>query len=156
MTEKIFDVFWEGPFNWEEYEEKIENGHVIYAVYGFHPVYGHEALLYIGKTRNIRNRIATHAGWVEGEYEEVSIRLASMGRIRSWNKWDDFDRYPKAHDRDVSGAETLLINAHQPAYNQTSKDSMRSARGIRIFNTGRSGSLLPEVSYRYHNSRGEW
>jgi hypothetical protein len=45
--------------------------------------------------------------------------------------------------------EALLIAAHQPAYNSQNKAKVEKAAGMRVFNTGRSGSLLPEVSYRY-------
>jgi len=156
MAETIIDVYWEGPFKWGEHEDKIDNCHVIYAIYGIHPVYGRETLLYIGKTSKVRNRMVAHAGWIEDEYDEVSIRVASLGRITSWKKWNEFERYRKARSRTVTGVEALLINAHQPAYNQTSKDSLGSAKGFRVFNTGRIGSLLPEVSFRYHNPHGKW
>lgn len=156
MEEKIFDVYWEGPFKWGDHEREIKDCHVLYSIYGKHPVYGHESLLYIGKTENIKNRMATHAKWIEEEYDVVTIRVASMGELTSWDKWGEYPRYGIARADDVIGVESLLIYAHQPAYNRTTKDGMQSANGIRIFNTGRIGSLLPEVSYRYHNANGEW
>ena len=137
-------------------EKNIKDCHDLYAIYGRHPVYGLEALLYIGKTMKVRNRMVTHARWIEDEYDEVSIRMASLGEIRNWNNWSKYEQYPAANSRSVTGVEALLINAHQPAYNQTCKDSLRSARGYRVFNTGRIASPLPEVSYRYHNPDGEW
>jgi hypothetical protein len=156
MSEKIIDVYWEGLFKWGEHEENIEDCHVLYTIFGFHPVYGDDALLYIGKTRKVRIRMVTHAWWIEDEYDDVSIRVASLGEIQTWDGWDENERYGKPDSDMLAGVEALLINAHQPAYNQTSKDSMRSAEGLRVFNTGRIGSLLPEISYRYHNSRGDW
>jgi hypothetical protein len=46
--------------------------------------------------------------------------------------------------------EALLIYAYQPAYNTKSKHNpSNQAKGLRIFNTGNVGYLLPEVSYRY-------
>ena len=156
MIENIIDVYWEGPFKWGEHEKEIKDWHVLYAIYGSHPIYGHEALLYVGRTKKIRNRMAVHEEWIEYEYDEVSIRVASMGKISSWKNWDVYTHYRKARERTVTGVEALLINAHQPAYNQRSKDSIESAKGFRVFNTGRIGSLLPEVSYRYHNPHSEW
>jgi hypothetical protein len=157
MKEKIIDVYWEGPFKWGELEKNIDGlCHVLYTIYGRHPVYGHESLLYIGKTTNVGGRMDTHAWWVEDEYDEITVRAASMGEIQTWDGWVENERYGKPDSYMLAGVEALLINAHQPAYNQTSKDSMRSAEGLRVFNTGRIGSLLPEISYRYHNSRGDW
>ena len=156
MAETIIDVYWEGPFKWGELEKNIKDCHVLYAIYGRHPVYGLEALLYIGKTKKVRNRMVTHARWIEEEYDEVSIRVASLGEIRNWNNWSKYEQYPPADSRSVTGVEALLINAHQPAYNQTSKESFHSAKGLRVFNTGHIGSLMPEISYRYHNPYGKW
>jgi hypothetical protein len=158
MTERIFDVYWEGPYEWKDYKGKINGSHVLYALFGTHPVHGHNSLLYIGKTEEIRTRFAAHEEWVEEEYDAVTIRVASMGEIFSWEGWDVGNQYPrdKITSEDISGVEALLIFSHHPGYNQRSKYSMDSAKNIRIFNTGKIGKLLPEVSYRYHNEKGEW
>jgi hypothetical protein len=110
----------------------------------------------IGKTEEIRTRFAAHEEWVEEEYDAVTIRVASMGEIFSWKDWDNSDQYSMANPEDVSKIEALLIYSHHPVYNQRSTYSMDSAKNIRIFNTGKIGKLLPEVSYRYHNEKGEW
>ena len=156
MKERIFDVYWEGPFKWGDHEKEMKDCHVLYSIYGTHPVYGHEALLYIGKTENIENRMLVHAEWIEDEYDIVNIRVASMGELTSWDGWDAHPRYGKARADEVADVEALLIYAHQPAYNKIGKDGLQAAKGYRIFNTGKIGSLLPEVSYRYQNPNGEW
>jgi hypothetical protein len=46
MPERIFDVYWEGPFNWEDRKDKIKDGHVLYALFGTHPVHGQNSLFY--------------------------------------------------------------------------------------------------------------
>jgi hypothetical protein len=107
-------------------------------------------------TECIDNRMRVHAEWIEEEYDVASIRVASMGEINSWKGWDESPRYEKANWDDIKMAEGLLIYAHQPIYNRSNKDSVASAKGLRIFNTGKIGPLLPEVSYRYHNEDGEW
>jgi len=156
MDERIFDVFWEGPFKWGDHKKKLSDCHVLYAIFGTHPVYGYNALLYIGKTEKIDNRMSFHADWIEDEYDVVSVRVASMGEISNWDKWDEYQRYDVAKIKDVAGVEALLIYTHQPACNQKSKGSLNAAKGFRVFNTGMIGSLMPEVSYRYHNPKGEW
>jgi len=57
--------------------------HVIYAIYGRHPSMARVFAVY-RKNEKVRNRLVTHASWIEDEYEEVSIRVASLGRIASW------------------------------------------------------------------------
>jgi hypothetical protein len=152
MSERIFDIYWEGPFKWGEHEDKLDECHVLYAFFGSHPAHGSNVLLYIGMTEWINNRMRVHAEWIEEEYDIASIRVASMGEISSWAGWDDIPRYEKADLNDIKSAEALLIYAHQPIYNRSSKDTLAIAKGLRIFNTGKIGSLLPEVSYRYHNN----
>jgi len=156
MSERIFDIYWEGPFKWGEHEDKLDKCHVLYAFFGSHPAYGSNVLLYIGMTKWINNRMRIHKEWLEEEYDVPLIRIASMGEIGSWDGWDEFPRYEKADLNDIKSVEALLIYAHQPIYNRLNKDTVASGKGLRIFNTGKIGSLLPEVSYRYHNEDGEW
>lgn len=152
MMERIFDVFWEGPYLWGDHNQNIKDSHVLYALYGTHPVYGQNALLYIGMTeRGVGIRLFEHSDWIEYEPEQINIRVASMGEIESWEGWEEEDRYERAKRADVEAAEALLIYAHQPAYNTRNKESLEKARGVRVFNTGKYGSLLPEISYRYYS-----
>ncbi len=155
MAEQILDAFWEGPFEWTEREPYLKPEHVLYALYGAHHVYGRDVLLYIGRTaKGAARRLTTHTGWVEEEYDVMNVRVASVGEISSWAGWDDNERYPKAPENLVAAAEALLIYAHQPAYNRAGKESLPAAKGFRLFNTGMIGTLLPEISYRYHDD--EW
>ena len=152
MQENVLDVRWDGPFAWDEYRDYVRSDHVLYALYGAHPQYGRDVLLYIGQSRaGVRNRLKKHAAWVRDEADEVAVRLGSIDRFRSWSDWSASAPYEKADKPTVDGVEALLIAAHQPAYNSQNKAQIRKAEGIRLFNTGRSGSLLPEVSYRYWN-----
>ncbi len=148
--EKIYDVYWEGPFEWDEREEKIKGFHVLYQIYGLHHTYGREVLLYIGSSgRSLKDRLREHEEWLEDEYDKVSLRFGSIGEFKSWKDWDTNQNYPKANENLVRKVEALLIYAHQPSYNDRNKSIAERAKGIRIFNSGRSGQLFPEVSYRY-------
>jgi len=152
MKERTIDVYWEGPYEWGDHNKHIKKSHVLYALYGTHPLYGRDVLLYIGKTeRDVGIRLSEHGYWAEYECDRINIRVASMGEIESWKDWEEGERYERAPDSDVEGVETLLIYAHQPAYNTRNKESLEKARNIRTFNTGRFGSLLPELSYRYYS-----
>ena len=152
MKERIFDVYWEGPYKLEEYQKSPENSHVLYALYGTHPAYGRDVLLYIGRTeRNVGVRLSEHAYWIEDECDQINIRVASIGEIESWKGWEEEERYKRAKDADIEAVEALLIYAHQPTYNTKNKEGLEKARGIRVFNTGKFGSLLPEISHRYYS-----
>lgn len=142
MPEKVFDIYWEGPYSWKDCI--ITDDHVLYAIFGTHPVHGYDSLLYIGKTEDLRSRMAAHEKWVGEEYDSVKIRVASMGKISSWEGWDDEERYSasKIQSEDISGVEALLIFSHHPVYNQKSKDSMEISKDIRIFNTGKIGKNI--------------
>ena len=68
--EKIYEVCWDGPYTkdtLDEISEEDNNKYVLYKVYGSHPVYGNNVLLYIGMTeRGIKIRLTEHDYWVAG------------------------------------------------------------------------------------------
>jgi hypothetical protein len=151
MKEIIYDVFWEGPFEWEKRHPYLKKYHVMYSIEGSHPVYGRNTLLYIGRTDvGMSNRLSYHDEWVDDEPDPVSVRVASIGEFTDWKTWEKLSHYPKANPEIVTKVEALLIFAHQPAYNTMGKSSLPQRKGIRIFNTGKCGLLLPELSYLYY------
>jgi hypothetical protein len=109
-------------------------------------------LLYIGLTsRIIGQRLKEHTWWVKELHDQVTVRLGSLDKFTTWEDWErNDDAYDKAPTELVKKIEALLIYAHKPAYNTHSKKSIDIAEGIRIFNTGNYGQLLPEVSYTYY------
>jgi hypothetical protein len=156
MQETICDVYWEGPFDWNKQDVLRNPGHVLYAIYGTHPVYGQNVLLYVGMTETtVADRLAEHT-WIRDEYDPVTIKIASIGVHSSveawWQAWDrmsDNEVYPRPASEIIRGVEVLLIYAHQPAYNTMGKVSLQADKRLRIFNTGKCGSLLPELSHVY-------
>ncbi len=161
---KITDIKiqWEGSYNLEdigfndiEYnystkdsklnDETMDYG--IYQIYGYHPVYGTNVLLYIGKVQEqtFAKRIAKE-GW---EYNEDSKNIQIyVGRIYNENNSDD-----KAWNKLIDTAERMLIYSHEPARNSSNilnitknKEKLKSFEDIRIFNYGRYKSLMPEIS----------
>ena len=150
--EKIYDVYWEGPFEWEKGKRKYKNNHVLYQIYGSHHLYGRDVLLYIGSTlRTPFKRLKEHEEWIEDEYDRMTIRFGSICEFTgpTWKEQVKQKPYPRAKKYVVENVETLLIYANQPAYNSRNKADAKKATGIRIYNTGRIGHLLPEVSYKY-------
>jgi len=148
MNETIYVAHWEGPEVLDKHEAQAE--HVIYALYGAHHLYGRDVLLYIGKAeKGTAKRLPAHYQWTAEEYDPVTVRVASIGKFTTWDDWDEVDRYPRAKPDVVCAVEALLIIAHQPAYNSQGKKWTRLAKGLRVFNTGHLGHLLPEISSSY-------
>ena len=148
--EKTYEVHWVGPYEWQKGIEKCGDQHVLYQLYGYHPLYGKDVLLYLGSScTDIKGRLKQHEqDWVREEWEELRIRL---GSIREFSAWKAQDSKPWIiGDRSlVEEIEALLIYANQPAYNDRNKSDAQCAENIRVFNTGRMGTILPEVSYKF-------
>lgn len=159
MIETICDVRWEGPTEWDRRGKLLAKHHVLYALFGTHHLYGQSVLLYIGMTRvGLGSRLASHALWVKEEYDIVTIRAASIGTFSTiddwWSSWESNPDRPykkKAAPALVTDVESLLIYAHTPAYNSQGKSflGLTGDRHVRIFNTGKPGNLLPELSAAY-------
>ncbi len=156
MSEKEYEVYWEGPFKPKNIKEKIgdENikKHVLYKIYGFHPLYGNNVLLYIGMTteQGISKRLK-HDYWMDEErYGESTIYVASIGKFKGWKESNTkLEAFEKQEEDVTKNIEALLIYAHQPAQNTKNKNSCKPGK-IRIFNTGQFGSLMPEISGRHY------
>jgi hypothetical protein len=121
--EKIYDVFWEGPFSWDERGDKVKPHQVLYQIYGHHPVYGSNILLYIGMTEKGIQRLEQHESWVCDECDTMSFRLGSLGDFISWKEWNEPGDYEPAKREIVEEIEALLIDAHSPAYNSSNKNT---------------------------------
>jgi len=155
MNETICDVRWEGPYAWEERSDAAKSHHVLYAIFCTHHLYGQNALLYIGMTADMPDRLAGHGGWIRGEYDKATFKVASVGVFPSikawWKAWNPDKPYGPADAKLVKAIESLLIYTHQPAYNTQGKNEVDTSAGaLRVFNTGRCGQLHPEISTAYY------
>lgn len=161
MTTPIIDVYWEGPYTLETIDSIETDTHCLYQVYGRHPLYGENALLYIGKTekQTTRIRIKQHQ-WIGNQADVCQIYVATCGVFTNWKIWqgDKRERY-QAYDSNeatTDSIESLLIHAHQPSYNsQNLKSISPEIYPFRIFNSGRRSSLLPEISTQFYTDPNE-
>jgi hypothetical protein len=153
MAEEIWVIHWEGPFTLEEARKKRgrNTGYVLYQLSGQHHLYGANVLLYLGQTRNgIKTRLGQHDEWIADEYDEMKVRLGSIAKFSSWDSLEKTKKpFPSPGKTFIEKIERLLIYACQPAYNVANKNAAKGAEEIRIFNTGRSGPIFPEISSRY-------
>jgi hypothetical protein len=148
--EQIFDIHWYGPYELSMLSDMDRENCVLYSIYGTHPTYGRNILLYIGRTKDILDRITQHESWLNDERDPVSVYIAAIGEFESWDKARKTEAYPPPRLEIIDAIEALLIYAHQPVYNYRSKQTAQRAKQLRLFNTGRYGTLLPEVSGIYH------
>ncbi len=155
MNNVIYDVYWEGPFTLAEVitgNSAINQNHCLYQIYGDHPCYGHDVLLYIGQTRQgIVQRFAQHHRRFSAECEEVKVFVGSCGVFTNWVKWRETPQYGVIDGTLLNAIESLLIYAHQPAYNSREKcHPIFSGHNFRVFNTYRRKALMPEISTLFY------
>ena len=141
----VIHLQWDGPFTLEEVRElNADHDYGIYQVYGSHPVYGSDVLLYIGKasdqTFSVRlNQEAWHYNEDAGNVRYYVGRLAGERTPRE-AQW--------AHQIDL--VETLLIHSHWPAANSRSIQTLgkhtTEMADVHVLNWGQQRSLLREVS----------
>lgn len=160
-----YHAYWKGPFTARYNEETgryaidlpvgVGDRHGLYAIYGFHPVYGPDALLYIGMTaegesmRGFKVRLAEHFAsnkkktglfWYA---RETTVYVATV-----------YDEAETAEIQTAEGGlglvESLLIASHTPAMNQQSIHiPTREAQNVLLYNYESRGSLLPICSGRW-------
>ena len=140
----ILHIVWDGPIPYANITEFVgDTDFGIYQIYGSHPVYGSDVLLYIGRARG------GSFGWEvpnkEGKldhHDDGRIRV-HIGRLAGESTPPD-----TAWNNHIDLAERLLICAHQPALNsQLSLGSWdEQLQPLHVCNWGKRGSLLPEVS----------
>jgi len=160
---KNIRIEWDGPFNlfdigYNENEEryslteettlnneKVDYG--VYQVYGCHPIYGNDVLLYIGKAerQTFARRLSQESWEYNTDFKNIKFyvgRLFDREQVTE-DEWDNL----------ISIAERMLIFAHAPARNSSnilniSKDIkiLKEFEDIRIFNYDNYRSLMPEIS----------
>jgi hypothetical protein len=116
-SDEIYEIFWEGPFDWSKRKTAPRKGHMIYAIFGNHCVYGPNVLLYIGRSeRADGERLDEHDWWVQDE-ENVSFRMGSIKEFKSWKSQKSAGSLTAKRSKLIKAIEALLIYAHQPACN---------------------------------------
>ena len=144
---KLIHLFWEGPKTFEQLNSlnNEEQDYGIYQIYGTHPVYGKDTLLYIGKAseRSFKQRLVSDKReWINNKWDDINFRF-HIGRlygieIPSDDEWGE----------QIQIAEELLIFSHSPAYNSDHVGSINEDKVYDsiVLNWGNRGMLLPEVT----------
>lgn len=160
---EIINIMWEGPLKLKKvYKKNGSSDRGVYQCYGYHPVYGLDVLLYIGKVtpqiakvtsqdRTFGIRLSEEG--FEGWNQAIQIYL---GRIISITKEEHQSSDTNDEDwrRKIDQAESLLIHACFPAYNsQGIKSPPEDCKNLLILNWGQFGSL-PEAISGYRTCKG--
>lgn len=144
MGRKLIEIEWDGPFEWNELnglkDETKDYG--VYQIYGFHPVYGRDVLLYIGKAdyQTLGKRIG-QKNWLDTG--DSKITKIYVGRLAGKIIPDD-----ETWSKEIDLAEKLLISVHKPAHNSKSLSTIpeKDMQDVHVLNWGERRSLFPEVS----------
>lgn len=144
LKQTIIHIDWDGAYSIEQLidltDERTEIG--VYQVYGAHPVYGKDALLYIGKTGNqtFGKRIRQEMWDRTNNYGDIKFYVGRLSGSNTPSK----DMWLK----EIDLAERLLIYSHKPAFNSMNLQTIphNDLSNIHILNWGLYNQLLPEVS----------
>ncbi len=149
---EVFHIQWTkyiwNDFNTDNVNDKHHYG--LYQMYGNHPIYGNDCLLYIGKAQlqTFGTRLSQH--WDFDINHFTNITRIHLGMFY---KWDDASNSSWADS--IDKIERIFINAHCPAFNANNIKNLLDQDTIGnmlILNWGDYGSLLPSLSsIRYSN-----
>ena len=159
-------IQWEGPYSLTEIGYKEETDRYIfnnaklnddtidfgiYQIYGFHPLYGSNTLIYIGQANDqtFSKRISQEGWQYNVDYKNIQIYVGYIYNMRN----DDSTNKDGVWGQAIDDAERLLIYAHEPARNSSNilnitrnKERLKKMENIRVLNYGCHRSLMPEVS----------
>lgn len=155
VESQYIHIQWEGPYSYSEASKLRDpcTDFGVYQIYGSHPVYGSDVLLYIGKAERqaFGVRLAQEL-W--NDYNQDSSRLQFyVGRISGYGETPEDESWVEQ----ISQAERLLICSHWPAGNSSGLNVKfgEDHHHIHVLNWGKHRDLLPEVSGARFSSRFE-
>ncbi len=135
---EVIELNWDGPFSLDHVTQNFTDKTGLYQIYGTHPIFGKNKLLYIGKTEDSFNaRFKSHASWIEYEYDPVQIYIGEIQRSDMGDK------------ESIEIAERLLIFYCAPPYNSNNIVQAKTGitdREILVVNHGKISELLPCVT----------
>jgi hypothetical protein len=144
----IIQILWEGPYKLSELNKltNVETDYGLYQIYGYHPLYGSNVLLYIGKadqqTFGMRIRQEKWDEVNDSNNDQIYIGRLHGAATPSEEQWSN----------EISLAEQLLIYVHKTGFNSSSISSYPELvlQSVHVLNWGDHRDLYPEVSgYRF-------
>ena len=149
-------IEWEGPVSVKNAIRHNHDDMGLYQLYGRHPVFGRDSLLYIGKTTDaIANRIREHMrrSGMEGFPPERKWIRDAVGFFSEvyYGRLIGLEPVSRGElEQQINNAESLLIYACSPPWNKRGIGGFNPAhQDLHVLNFGSCGSLPPEVSARF-------
>ncbi|AJD92215.1 hypothetical protein JMA_28980 [Jeotgalibacillus malaysiensis] len=144
QTQHMIQIDWNGPYKLPELNQltNTETDYGVYQIYGKHPVYGSNVLLYIGKAdRQTFGIRISQEGWLyQNDANNLKIYIGRLhgNQPSSGSAWSS----------EIDLAERLLLYVHKPAHNSKSIASLvnQQLQYVHVLNWGHHRDLLPEVS----------
>ena len=145
-------VQWDGPYTYEEAEELKDSNsdYGVYQIYGSHPVYGSDILVYIGKASQQTFGLRLSQELWNLHNQDSSRVAVYVGRLSTYNVTPSSEVWTQ----EISLVERLLIYSHWPAGNSSGLHVKfgEDLHYVQVLNWGKYRDLLPEVSgARYSN-----
>ena len=136
---RIVEIEWTGPFNPKQVKRNKDD---FYQVYGYHPVYGENVLLYIFRGNEWKREISTHKNIGERripDYFKPGQITVAVGKI--------LDNKGKIC---LETIKEILVFLHSPAWNTEGIDDIKnipylSCDDVVIKNRGNKGGLFETV-----------
>ena len=130
----LIQLEWDGPHKLSDIPQLMneDTDYGIYQIYGAHPVYGNDVLLYIGKAdyQTLGKRISQE-NWLytnDSNNHKIYVGRLHGSQPESEEIWS----------KHIDLAERLLIFTHKPAYNSRSIASFpdKELQNIHVLNWG--------------------
>ncbi|MBM7652498.1 hypothetical protein [Neobacillus cucumis] len=140
----IIQIDWDGSYTLNDLTKLMneETDYGIYQIYGKHPIYGSDVLLYIGKAdyQTLGKRISQESWLYNNDSKNTKIYV---GRLHGQQTPTE-----EQWSKEIDLAERLLIYVHKPAFNSRSISSLPDSemQNIHILNWGHHRDLFPEIS----------
>lgn len=155
MSKETIKIYWEGPFSIEEIQnneidskKSCINGEDIglYQIYGSHPLYGSDVLVYLGRTWNSFEKRLKNRWVIENGSDTKNVQIY-LGKIFT----DSGEKYDKKTEKNlIEKAEVLMINALMPAFNSSNIQSAKEFdNDYTVYNHGNFRSLYPIFDSEY-------
>ncbi len=139
-------VQWDGPLSYEEARQLRDEVHDygVYQIYGSHPVYGSDVLIYIGKadSQSFGVRLSQH-DWQYTNQDSSRLNVY-VGRLHGYDGTPTLNKW----STQIAQVESLLIYSHWPAGNSSGLNVRFGSKlhSIHVLNWGNYRDLLAEVS----------
>jgi hypothetical protein len=155
-TLQLIEAVWDGPYTQAQLAALgAAHDRGLIVIYGSHPVFGDDALLYIDEARaaSFAERILRIDRWLKLLPSEPTFYVGRLGGDKpvSDAEWTDM----------IEAAHRLLVFFHAPPWNSHGIDHHRVNQPTVVINLGRRHRLALEVSTLWDQSawdpeRADW